>query len=387
MAMSSSTAVEAGPVILPYTGGPTWSGASSSLLSKVGRQEQIEGRVEGFPAAPAGAFVVAGRTVTTDISTSFVRGNNAGSFSDLAVGQRVHVTGQSAAGNLAASLVKIENTQTSLPVNLNGIALGVSGGAAAFTFAVDSRDVRGDNATEFFGGSVFADLGEGVRVNVKGLQRDGFVYAQRIHVAAAREDDGDATSGGVTDPQTDGEPEPEPEPPAPVPPPPPPDPPAPVPPTPVPAFNPDPIQGLGQCQSWTCGFLFTPRENISVQALGQWDENSDGLGANAPVGVWSSDGTLLASVVVPIGTAAPLSNGYRFVAIAPIELVAGRQYVIASAFAGGGAPTFGAGGINPALGSPEGRVTLRGSGVLAFPASVNANLYGGGNFLFVPAAH
>ena len=152
------------------------------------------------------------------------------------------------------------------------------------------------------------------------------------------------------------------------------------------AFNPDPIQGLGQCQAYTCGFLFTALADVSVQALGQWDENLDGLSIGTPVGLWSSDGTLLASVVVPSGTAAPLTGAYRYVPISPVQLIAGRQYVIASAQASGGAPVFGPAGALAVLMPVEGRVVFAGAAVLAFPPSSRTTLFGGGNFLFVPPA-
>src|SRR6188474_2727218 len=75
---------DAGPLILPYTGGPT-----TTISGRGGKQEEVfEGRVEGFPATP-GAFVVDGRTVLATSQTSFQIGNREGSFADLAIGQRV----------------------------------------------------------------------------------------------------------------------------------------------------------------------------------------------------------------------------------------------------------------------------------------------------------
>jgi hypothetical protein len=63
-----------------------------------------------------------------------------------------------------------------------------------FQFKVGSRLVKGDDLTEFFGSSAaagFALLKDGVRVEVKGQQRDGYVYAERIHVNGTGEDDED----------------------------------------------------------------------------------------------------------------------------------------------------------------------------------------------------
>jgi hypothetical protein len=61
--------------------------------------------------------------------------------------------------------------------------------ASAFSFTIDGRLIRGDAAMEFFGNSAFGDLADGVRAEVKGQQRDGFVYAVRIHVNTGSDDD------------------------------------------------------------------------------------------------------------------------------------------------------------------------------------------------------
>jgi len=361
--VTSGAAPDTPPVIVPYTG-PTSSRTQANGSAK-GKQEQLEGRVEGFPSAVPGSFVVNGRTVTTDTTTVFIIGDVSATFADVAVGQRVHVTGQAVGPDLAATLVRIQNTQAYLPVNINGIALHVTGDATAFTFMVDAREIHGDDLTQFYGNSVFSQLTNGARVNVKGLQQDGFVYARNIHVVI----EGDGT---IDDPSV----------PLPTPPPPPPPPPtAPL----EPAFDPDPIQGLAMCQTYTCGVVFTVLQDVDVQSLGQWDENEDGLEMDATVGLWSVGGTLMASAVVPSGSSAPLTDGYRYATIAPVHLVAGQQYVLGSAYAMTGAPVFGAAGANPALMITGGRTILMGSGVLSFPTTSNAALFGGGNLLLVPS--
>jgi hypothetical protein len=148
----------------------------------LGREEQVEGRVESLPPTTAAlSLVVAGRTVTTDGSTTFYVGGAPAGFSSLEVGQRVHVKGQTNAGSLLARTIDIQNTNTTIGVNLNGTVSAFTGTAAAFQFQVDGRLVKGDALTEFYGNSRFLDLVNGGRVEVKGLQRDGFVYAQRIH--------------------------------------------------------------------------------------------------------------------------------------------------------------------------------------------------------------
>ena len=145
--------------------------------------EELEGRVDSLPpTTAAGSFVVAGRTVTTTSSTSFVMQGQPASFADLAIGQRVHVKGTPGATSLAATWVNIQNTNTDIGTNLNGTVSDFTGTSASFQFKVDGQQVKGDAATVFYGNSVFADLANGKRVEVKGAIRDGYFYATRIHV-------------------------------------------------------------------------------------------------------------------------------------------------------------------------------------------------------------
>lgn len=158
----------------------------------------LEGRVESIPVSPAGSFVVAGRRVLTNASTAFTMNGGPATFASLAVGQRVHVKGSNVGSDLLASSVSIQNTDTELPVNVNGVVEGFTGTSAAFAFKVEGRDVHGDAATEFFGGSTFADLRNGARVEVKGSPREGFVYAVRIHVNRDETTLSDEFSGTLT---------------------------------------------------------------------------------------------------------------------------------------------------------------------------------------------
>jgi hypothetical protein len=107
----------------------------------------------------------------------------AATFADLALGQRVHVKGQTGAGGMTASSVNIQNTNTSTGLNINGIVAAFSGTRAAFQFTVDGQLVKGDSLTELYGNTQFSELVNGARVEVKGSQRDAFVYATRLHVS------------------------------------------------------------------------------------------------------------------------------------------------------------------------------------------------------------
>jgi hypothetical protein len=154
-----------------------------SQQRSLGNDTELEGRVEKLPPeSPANTLVVAGVTVLTNASTQFFLNGSAASFGDLQIGYRVHVKGNTNPAGILALLIEIQNTNPDIPVNLNGIVDDFVGGAHAFEFMIDGRLVKGNDETEFFGGSDFADLDDGVRAEVKGVQRNGFVLAVRIHV-------------------------------------------------------------------------------------------------------------------------------------------------------------------------------------------------------------
>lgn len=166
------------------------AGATASIESAVRSgtgEAQLEGRVESLPPTmPALTFKAAGRAVRTDASTVFSDGGQARTFADLRIGMRVHASGSLAGDSFTASRVELQNSNTTLPVNVNGTIDTVTGTAGAFQFNIGSRRIRGDAATLFFGDGdrpeSFASLKEGTRVEVKGEQRDDFIYAVRIHI-------------------------------------------------------------------------------------------------------------------------------------------------------------------------------------------------------------
>jgi hypothetical protein len=167
--------------------------------------EQLEGRVESLPpTTTADSLVVAGRTVKTDVTTRVEQGGATKSFPDLQIGMRVHVEGVAFGSDLRASLIRIQNTTTWVPVEINGAIDSLSGTAALFEFKVGSRLVKGDTLTTFFGNAAqsFSTLKNGVRVEVKGQQRDGYVYAERLHVndadAAGDDEDGGQESASIS---------------------------------------------------------------------------------------------------------------------------------------------------------------------------------------------
>lgn len=79
------------------------------------------------------------------------------------------------------------------------------------------------------------------------------------------------------------------------------------------------------------GFEFTVNHDSEyATALGWWDEDGDGLTTDHEVGLWSNDGTLLGSVIVPAGDSGVLIGEYRYVALdTAVFLAVGQSYVIA----------------------------------------------------------
>jgi hypothetical protein len=165
------------------------SGSTASIDSQVksgAGEAELEGRIESLPPTMAAlTFKAAERTVKTDSATRFLDGGVARGFADLQIGMRVHVKGSLSGDTFGATLVELQNAQI-VPVEVNGTVAGLSGTASAFQFTIDGRAVRGDAVSTFFGDGdkpdTFADLKNGARVEVKGQQRDGYVYATRIHV-------------------------------------------------------------------------------------------------------------------------------------------------------------------------------------------------------------
>lgn len=183
------------------------AGTSASIDSQVrsgAGESELEGRVESLPPSmPALSFRAAGRAVRTDSTTRFLDGSVNRTFADLQIGMRVHVKGSVSGDTFAASQVELQSA-ASVPVEVNGVIDSVTGTASAFQFKIGSRLVKGDAVTGFFGDGdrpdSFANLKDGARVEVKGQQRDGFIYATRIHIngaATTGPDGGQDTSASI----------------------------------------------------------------------------------------------------------------------------------------------------------------------------------------------
>ncbi|MEO6567702.1 MAG: SBBP repeat-containing protein [Opitutaceae bacterium] len=80
----------------------------------------------------------------------------------------------------------------------------------------------------------------------------------------------------------------------------------------------------------TAGFRFTVgSSDISVSALGFYDQGANGLSDAHPVAIFDAiTGLPLLSAAIPSGVGATLESGFRFVQVAPVTLRARTTYVI-----------------------------------------------------------
>ena len=78
----------------------------------------------------------------------------------------------------------------------------------------------------------------------------------------------------------------------------------------------------------TMGWSFAPNSELRLTHLGFFDAQGDGLAVSHRVGLWTSEGDLLAEAFMPSGTGASLLGGYRYVEIEALALHAGQTYVI-----------------------------------------------------------
>jgi hypothetical protein len=91
----------------------------------------------------------------------------------------------------------------------------------------------------------------------------------------------------------------------------------------------------------TVGFNFTANSNLTVSALGVWEDPANGtapLTQTHQVGLWNSSGTLLASATVL--TNSPLTGRWRYVSVTPVTLTAGQTYFAGSAITSPYSDTF-----------------------------------------------
>jgi hypothetical protein len=129
-------------------------------------------------------------TVSVGSDTRVWDGTKTLSFSDIQLGDRVHVSGTKTSSTMiAASDVIFQTTKPDLrPAQVNGPVSGLSGTCSTnLTFTVDGTKVTADSTTQFVAGTC-AQMVNGVTVHVEGSrQTDGSVKASRIEIHAGTE--------------------------------------------------------------------------------------------------------------------------------------------------------------------------------------------------------
>jgi len=196
------------------------AGTSATIESEVRNgtgEAELKGVVEAVPpATAAGTFRAAGKVVSTSGGTIFQRGSAAVSFAEVRVGLRVEVKGTLSGDTLSATHIEIEDragapspapvptpaptptptpTPTPAPapapveVEMTGVLGNLTGIATWFQFTVNGRTFKGDASVQILGSSnatrTFGDLRIGQTVEVKGIQKDGFVQLSRVRIEDA----------------------------------------------------------------------------------------------------------------------------------------------------------------------------------------------------------
>jgi hypothetical protein len=152
------------------------------ILCRGQDKEELEGRIDGLPPTTlAGTFTISGQNVQTDANTVFRKGDSPATFADLVLGLRVHVKGTPNAGGVLAKEVKIQDENVDLAFEVEGTISNFSGLSTGFQFMLDGKLIKGDATTTFDSGT-FANLANGVKVEVKAQIKIGFLQAVRIEI-------------------------------------------------------------------------------------------------------------------------------------------------------------------------------------------------------------
>lgn len=126
---------------------------------------------------------------------------------------------------------------------------------------------------------------------------------------------------------------------------------------------------------FTLGWEFTVSTTIQVNELAFYDDGENGLADSHEIGIWNSSGTLVASGTVLAGTASPLVDQFREVAVSA-TLGAG-DYFIGALFVDGNDPVWFPGSsltdFSSAPGITYDGATFAGGGSLADPTTADSS--------------
>jgi hypothetical protein len=100
-------------------------------------------------------------------------------------------------------------------------------------------------------------------------------------------------------------------------------------------FSPGALEHAWTDGPFTMGFKFRVNQPIAITAVGVFDDGNNGLAAPHAVRLWDALRTPIYTTTVPAGVAAPLTDRFRYVSIAPIVLPVNSEFMIAAANYGG----------------------------------------------------
>jgi hypothetical protein len=156
--------------------------------SRPSNTREIEGLISSINLS-ARTLVVNGMTISVPTDAIVRHGNQTIAFSQLKIGQRVHVRGTLTGATVVASEVKLqdENPPGQGEAEVEGAVSARGGSCPTVTFTVGTTKVSTDAATQFKSGTC-ATIANGVNVEVEGVrQSDGSIKA--THVEFNHDDD------------------------------------------------------------------------------------------------------------------------------------------------------------------------------------------------------
>ena len=157
-----------------------------SQRSKPDNKVELEGRIDSVNVA-ARSFRVRDANVVVAPDSVIRHGDRTLSFSDLHVGDEVHVRGTRNGNDVVASEVKLQNDEhEAQEAEVQGQVAGLLPGTCPVrTFTVNGVKVSTDATTQFSDGTC-AQLANGTKVEVKGTrQTDGSVKAAKVKLEEA----------------------------------------------------------------------------------------------------------------------------------------------------------------------------------------------------------
>ena len=184
-APSTTGATIAGQVSGGATAGASGTGLASSRATPVSTISVVGTSVTTTTDA-------SGRFTLTGVPAGAARLHFSGPGTDatLAIGEVRSgdtVTLMVAVNGTAATVLSDSRAPGGAATPINGVVRNLTGSIDQFEFTIDGQRIRGDRVTEFYGhpnmspARVFEEMNN-TRTEVKAWPRDGFWYAERLHV-------------------------------------------------------------------------------------------------------------------------------------------------------------------------------------------------------------